>query len=61
MILYYFTSLYALGVGNLADEIGVLQILICIIFQNKSIRSFNTDFGNELYLVEERPSESQKA
>jgi hypothetical protein len=36
------------------------QILVCIIFQNKNIRSFNTDFGNELYLVEERPSDSKR-
>jgi hypothetical protein len=35
------------------------QILVCIIFQNKTLGSFNTDFGNELYLVEERPSDSK--
>jgi hypothetical protein len=27
-----------LGVGNLADEIGVLHKSVCIIFQNKNIR-----------------------
>jgi hypothetical protein len=37
--LYFFTTSHPyapLGVGNLADEIGVYtQILVCIIFQNK--------------------------
>jgi hypothetical protein len=51
-----------LGVGNLADEIGVLHTnpRLYYIPKQKTLGSFNTDFGNELYLVEERPSDSQK-
>jgi hypothetical protein len=50
-----------LGVGNLADEIGVLHTnpRLYYIPKQKILGSFNTDFGNELYLVEERPSDSQ--
>jgi hypothetical protein len=51
-----------LGVGNLADEIGVLHTNphLYYIPKQKTLGLFNTEFGNELYLVEERPSESQK-
>jgi hypothetical protein len=60
MILYYFTSYAPLGVGNLADEIGVLHTNPRLYYiPKKTLGSFNTDFGNELYLVEERPSDSQ--
>jgi hypothetical protein len=49
-----------LGVGNLADEIGVLHTnpRLYYIQKKKTLGSFNTDC-NELYLVEERPSDSQ--
>jgi hypothetical protein len=44
-----------------ADEIGVLHTnpRLYYIPKQKTLGSFNTDFGNELYLVEERPSDSQ--
>ncbi|MFL9831016.1 metallophosphoesterase [Flavobacterium sp. ST-87] len=51
-----------LAVGNLADEIGVFHSnpkLVYIPKQNR-LGEFNTDFGDELYFVEERPSDSQK-
>lgn len=51
-----------LAVGNLAHEIGVLHTNphLYYIPKQETLGAFNTDFGNELYLVEERPSESQK-
>ncbi|WP_369753447.1 metallophosphoesterase [Flavobacterium sp. WC2409] len=51
-----------LAVGALADKIGVSHTnpkLFYIPKQN-GLEEFNTNFGDELYLVEERPSESQK-
>jgi predicted phosphodiesterase len=52
----------SLAVGNLADGIGVLHTNPSLYFipKQKALGKFNTDFGGELYLVEERPSESQK-
>jgi hypothetical protein len=44
-----------LGVGNLADEIGVHTNPRLYYIPKQKTGSFNTDFGNELYLVEERP------
>ena len=51
-----------LAVGNLADEIGVFHTNPQLYFipKQEALGAFNADFGNELYLVEERPSESQK-
>ena len=50
------------AVGNLADKIGVSHTNpnFVLYSKTKSIEKFNTDFGDELYLVEERPSDSQK-
>jgi hypothetical protein len=52
----------SLAIGNLADKIGVFHSnpkLFYIPKQNR-LSEFNADFGDELYLVEERPSDSQK-
>nr|WP_245600506.1 metallophosphoesterase [Flavobacterium daejeonense] len=51
-----------LAIGNLADPIGVLHSnpRLYYIPKQKTLGEFNADFGNELYLVEERPSDSQK-
>ncbi|KDN56357.1 metallophosphoesterase [Flavobacterium seoulense] len=51
-----------LAVGNLADKIGVLHSnpKLYYIPKHKALGEFNTNFGDELYLVEERPSDSQK-
>lgn len=51
-----------LAIGNLADPIGVLHSnpKLYYIPKQKTLGEFNADFGNELYLVEERPSDSQK-
>lgn len=50
------------AVGNLADKIGVSHSnpeLYYIPKQN-ALKQFNGDFGDELYMVEERPTDSQK-
>ena len=51
-----------LAVGNLADKIGIFHSnpQLFYIPKQKALGEFNADFGNELYLVEERPSDSQK-
>jgi hypothetical protein len=51
-----------LAVGNLADKIGMFHSNpeLYYIPKQKALGEFNTDFGDELYLVEERPSDSQK-
>ncbi len=51
-----------LAIGNLADKIGVFHSnpQLYYIPKQKALGEFNTDFGDELYLVEERPSDSQK-
>jgi len=51
-----------LAVGNLADKIGIFHSNpeLYYIPKQKALGEFNTDFGDELYLVEERPSDSQK-
>lgn len=48
-------------VGNLADKIGVSHTnpLLYYIPKHKALGRFNTDFGDELYMVEERPNDSQ--
>jgi hypothetical protein len=48
-------------VGNLADKIGVAHTnpLLYYIPKHKALGRFNTDFGDELYMVEERPNDSQ--
>jgi hypothetical protein len=50
------------AVGNLADKIGVSHsnpVLYFIPKQN-ALKEFNSAFGDELYMVEERPSDGQK-
>lgn len=49
------------AVGNLADEIGVAHTNpeLYYIPKHKALKGFNTDFGDELYMVEERPTDSQ--
>lgn len=51
-----------LAVGNLADKIGVFHSnpQLYYIPKQKALGEFNAEFGDELYLVEERPSDSQK-
>lgn len=50
------------AVGNLAEKIGLPHTnpLLYYIPKHKSLKGFNADFGNELYMVEERPTDSQK-
>jgi hypothetical protein len=52
----------SLAVGILANGIGVLHTnpRLYYIPKQEALGAFNADFGNELYLVEERPSKSQK-
>ncbi|WP_281337292.1 metallophosphoesterase [Flavobacterium eburneipallidum] len=50
------------AVGNLADKIGLAHtnpVLYYIPKQN-ALKEFNSNFGDELYLVEERPTDNQK-
>ncbi len=52
----------SLAIGSMADKTGVSHTnpeLYYIPKQN-SLQEFNINFGDELYLVEERPSDSQK-
>jgi hypothetical protein len=50
------------AVGNLAEKIGLAHTnpLLYYIPKHKSLKGFNADFGDELYMVEERPTDSQK-
>ena len=50
------------AVGNLAEKIGVFHSnpLLYYIPKHKDLKGFNNDFGDELYMVEERPTDSQK-
>lgn len=52
----------SLAVGNLADKIGVFHSnpKLFYIPKQKALGEFNNNFGDELYFVEERPSDSQK-
>lgn len=49
------------AVGNLADKIGVAHPNpeLYYIPKHKALKGFNADFGDELYMVEERPTDSQ--
>lgn len=49
------------AVGNLADKIGVYHTnpKLFYIPKHNALKEFNANFGNELYMVEERPSDSQ--
>ncbi|WP_192499834.1 metallophosphoesterase [Flavobacterium sp. PL002] len=51
-----------LSVGNLAEKIGVAHTnpLLYYIPKQNQLKDFNENFGDELYLVEERPSKEQK-
>ncbi|MEM8522536.1 metallophosphoesterase [Flavobacterium sp. PL12] len=51
------------AVGNLAEKIGVSHTnpKLYYIPKHHALGSFNADFGNELYMVEERPTTSQIA
>jgi hypothetical protein len=48
-------------VGNLAEKIGVLHTnpTLYYIPKHKALKNFNSDFGDELYMVEERPTDNQ--
>jgi hypothetical protein len=49
------------AVGNLAAKIGVAHTnpILYYIPKHKSLGEFNSQFGDELYMVEERPTDSQ--
>ena len=51
------------AVGNLAAKIGVAHTnpVLYYVPKHKALKNFNADFGNELYLIEEQPSNSQIA
>jgi len=51
-----------LAVGNLADKIGVSHTNphLYYIPKENALKGFNTNFGNELYLIEEQVGSSQK-
>ncbi|MEO8516871.1 MAG: metallophosphoesterase, partial [Flavobacterium sp.] len=48
-------------VGNIADKIGVSHTNpeLYYIPKHTDLKDFNNDFGDELYMVEERPTDSQ--
>ncbi|MFV5697562.1 metallophosphoesterase [Flavobacterium sp. ZT3R17] len=50
------------AVGNLAEKIGLAHTnpILYYIPKHKALKGFNTDFGDELYMVEERPTDNQK-
>ena len=49
------------AVGNLAGKIGVAHTnpILYYIPKHRALKNFNVDFGGELYLVEERPTDNQ--
>lgn len=51
------------AVGNLADKIGVSHTnpVLYYIPKHEVLKDFNANFGDELYMVEERPNDSQIA
>lgn len=64
-VLDFYTSSHPytpLVVGSLADKIGVNHSnpKLFYIPRHDQLKQFNTDFGDELYYVEERPTDSQK-
>ncbi|MGO4904358.1 metallophosphoesterase [Flavobacterium sp. W20_MBD1_R3] len=48
-------------IGNLAQEIGVSHTnpILYYIPKHAALNDFNTEFGDELYMIEERPTDSQ--
>jgi hypothetical protein len=50
------------AVGNLAEKIGVFHSnpILYYIPKHLNLQGFNSDYGDELYMVEERASDSQK-
>ena len=64
-LLQFYTSAHPytpFAVGNLADKINVSHTNpeLFYIPKQKALKDYNSDYGNELYMVEERPSDSQK-
>jgi len=49
-------------IGDMADKIGVSHTNpeLYYIPKHNALKDFNANFGNELYMVEERPADSQK-
>ncbi|RDI57561.1 metallophosphoesterase [Flavobacterium glaciei] len=49
------------AVGNLAGKIGVAHTNPSLYYipKHRALKNFNADFGDELYLIEERPTDSQ--
>jgi hypothetical protein len=49
------------AVGNLAENIGVAHTnpVLYYIPKHKALKDFNEDYGDEMYMVEERPNDSQ--
>nr|WP_314896018.1 metallophosphoesterase [uncultured Flavobacterium sp.] len=49
------------AVGNLAEKIGISHTnpVLYYIPKHKALKDFNANFGDELYMVEERPTDSQ--
>jgi hypothetical protein len=49
------------AVGNLAEKIGVAHTnpILYYIPKHKALGEFNSQFGDELYMIEERPTDSQ--
>lgn len=52
----------SMAIGDLADKVKILHPNQFLFFipKHPALGTFNTDFGNELYFIEERPSESYK-
>lgn len=50
------------AVGNLAEKIGLAHTnpVLYYVPKHNALKGFNTDFGDELYMVEERPTDSQR-
>ncbi|MFV7236361.1 metallophosphoesterase [Flavobacterium sp. ZB4R12] len=49
------------AVGNLAEKIGISHTnpVLYYIPKHKALKDYNANFGDELYMVEERPTDSQ--
>lgn len=63
-LMHFYTSSHPyapFAVGNLADKISVLHTnpKLYYIPKHKNLKEYNSEFGDELYMVEERPSDSQ--
>lgn len=64
-LLQFYTSSHPytpFAVGNLAESVGVSHTNpeLYYVPKQKALKDYNTDYGNELYMIEERPSDSQK-